>query len=195
MKAMNLYTLTRVREIGDFSRMAQTLCGRTWQKGLSPHEALTLCALVDNLAECFSKDTGTAEAGDAIREASDDWISYFDGFWFSYTIEHIGKEFDLLKLSENRDCVLNIELKSGAIEEDRIRKQLEQNRYYLSHVGRTILSYTYVLEEDTFYCLNDHGYLKKCTEEELAQAMRRALLTRILTGHKEIRISAISKAK
>lgn len=176
MKALNLYTLTRVRETEDFSRLAQSLCGRTWQKTFSPHEAASLCAMVDTLAELFMKAAGTAEAGAALKTDSSDWISYFDGFWFSYTIEHISKEFDLLKLSGNRECVLNIELKSEAIEEDRIRRQLEQNRYYLSHTARTILSYTYVMEEDTFYCLNDHGYLKKCRGEELAQAMSRAAL-------------------
>ena len=176
MKALNLYTLTRVRETEDFSRLAQSLCGRTWHKTFSPHEAASLCALVDTLTEFFMKNAETAEAGTALKTASADWISFFDGFWFSYTIEHISKEFDLLKLSENRECVLNIELKSEAIEEDRIRRQLEQNRYYLSHTARTILSYTYVMEEDTFYCLNDHGYLKKCPGEELAQAMCRTTL-------------------
>ena len=189
MKAMNLYALTRTGEnkgfskdgfskdsfaVEDFSRLAQALSGRAWYRTYSPHEAASLCALVDSLARCYRKESG--DGGERPAAEAEDWICFFDGFWFSYTIEHISKEFDLLKVSDDGDCILNIELKSESIEEDRIRRQLEQNRYYLSHISRTILSYTYVMEEDALYCLNDHGYLKKCLMEELAQALKRTAL-------------------
>ena len=36
-------------------------------------------------------------------------ISKLDNFYYSYTIPHIGKEFDLLKI--DKSCILNIELK------------------------------------------------------------------------------------
>ena len=156
MKALNLYILTRIRESGEFSRLENILSGRNWHKEFSAHEVLSLCALTDRLVP-FLEDRDRP-AGDLCHG----WASYFDGFYFSYTIEHISKEFDLLKLSPDAGCVLNIELKSEAIEEDRVQRQLEQNRYYLSHISRTILSYTYVMETDTLYCLNDHGFLKKC---------------------------------
>ena len=127
MKAFNLYTLTRVRDSVNFSMLAQALSGRTWHKAFSAHETASLCALVDGLVPLLS-------------EKGEEWVRFLDGFYFSYTIEHISKEFDLLKLSADAGCVLNIELKSESIEEDRIRKQLEQNRDYLSHIARTILS-------------------------------------------------------
>ena len=194
MRALNLYTLTRVRDPGAFSRLAQILSGRTWHKTFSAHETASLCALVDALAAVFS-DAGAAgpaassapgpdSAGPAASSApgpepgrqTGDWVSFFDGFYFSYTIDHISKEFDLLKLSADADCVLNIELKSEEIEEDRIRRQLEQNRYYLSHIARTILSYTYVMETNVLYCLNDHGYLRRCEMGDLACALQRPAL-------------------
>lgn len=166
MKALNLYTLTRVTNTEEFSKLEMVLSGRGWHKSYSEHEKDSLCALVDGLEKLYRED----------RNSGPDWVVYFDGFYFSYTIEHISKEFDLLKLAPDEGCVLNIELKSEAIEEERIRKQLDQNRYYLSHIARTILSYTYVMETDTLYCLNDHGYLRTCGMEELAQALRRPAL-------------------
>ena len=163
MKAFNLYTLTRVRDSVNFSMLAQALSGRTWHKAFSAHETASLCALVDGLVPLLS-------------EKGEEWVRFLDGFYFSYTIEHISKEFDLLKLSADADCVLNIELKSESIEEDRIRKQLEQNRYYLSHIARTILSYTYVMETDTLYFLNDHGYLGVSSFEDLVSTLQRPVL-------------------
>lgn len=210
MRALNLYTLTRINDSEAFSGLENALSGRPWHKRFSSHEAASLCALVNGLADCFltadaagltstsssdaspGEDSAGRNAGDSTggnagentkrnaaqhhAELYDDWVSYFDGFYFSYTIEHISKEFDLLKLSGDAGCALNIELKSEAIEEERIRRQLEQNRYYLSHASRTILSYTYVMESNTLYCLNDHGFLRKCPLSELAAAMKRPVL-------------------
>ena len=206
MRALNLYTLTRINDSKSFSGLENALSGRPWHKHFSSHEAASLCALVNGLADCFmtaaasgasdptglpftsgsvetpAKDTpgrkavdapgrkvvdaagrkavdaAGSKAGEQQPEPCHDWVSFFDGFYFSYTIEHISKEFDLLKFSADADCALNIELKS------------------LSHVSRTILSYTYVLESNCLYCLNDHGYLRKCPLAELAIAMQRPAL-------------------
>ena len=199
MRALNLYTLTRIKDSEAFSGLENALSGRPWHKHFSSHEAASLCALVNGLADCFMAAAASGVSGEAglpfvsasggipVGNAAGrnigeqlapchDWVSFFDGFYFSYTIEHISKEFDLLKLSGDADCALNIELKSEEIGEDRIRKQLEQNRYYLSHVSRTILSYTYVMESNSLYCLNDHGFLRKCPLSELALALQRPAL-------------------
>ncbi len=53
-----------------------------------------------------------------------------DGFFVGYTIQQIGKEFDLLRFGENFN--LNIELKSElkiANKADKIEKQLKTNHY------------------------------------------------------------------
>lgn len=186
MKALNLYTLTRTRDPKTFSALLQALSGSQWKRTCSVHEMLSLCSLVDALEEHFSlhpfqengqQDLTEQESGSAVPSGyRAEWIRCLDGFYFSYTIEHISKEFDLLKLSADAGCVLNIELKSEAVEEERIRKQLEQNRYYLSHISRTILSYTYVMETDTLYYCNDRGFLRECGIDELARALRRPAL-------------------
>lgn len=51
-------------------------------------------------------------------------------FFYSFQIPKLGKEFDLLQIKEEQ--IVNIELKSGGVSEDAIKKQLLQNKYYLS---------------------------------------------------------------
>ena len=53
--------------------------------------------------------------------------------FYSFQILRLGKEFDLLQVKENQ--IVNIELKSGAVSEDAIRRQLIQNRYYLAIIA------------------------------------------------------------
>jgi len=167
MNAVNLYLLTRVRDHETLSMLFQSLAGLPSFKMISPHEAACLCSLTQLLADHILK-------GDAAELPGR--LSCLDGFFFSYVIEHIGKEFDLLKISSDGEYALNIELKSEDIGEERIKKQLEQNRYYLSHTAGTILSYTYVMDTAAFYCLNDRNHLRRCSVEEVASALARPAL-------------------
>lgn len=78
-------------------------------------------------------------------------ISQLDGFFVSYTIAQIGKEFDLLRFGT--DYILNIELKSElkvANKLQKIHKQMKENYYYLKFLGKPIRIFTYV-ENDGFY--------------------------------------------
>lgn len=163
MKAMNLYLLSRAAGGDRFSRLAGELTGSVYEKQYSAHEAESLRSLTDGIASVLKY---RAEEGE-------NWISHLDGFYFSFTIAHISKEFDLLKISGDGEAVLNIELKSENIEESRILKQLSQNRYYLSHISRSIYSFTYVMETDTVYSLNDRGYMRVCRMEDLADVLCR----------------------
>ena len=163
MKAVNLHLLTRIRDHSTMSMLFQALGGRSDAKMISPHEAASLCALTDLLTE-----------GLRVRGVDpSEWISLLDGFFFSYVIEHIGKEFDLLKISSDGNCILNIELKSEDIGEERIKRQLEQNRYYLSHAAGTICSFTYVMETNALYTLNSKGYMRACAAGELIDVLVR----------------------
>ena len=161
MRAMNLYLLTRAENDRNFSMLAGELSGEERHKDYSRHEAQSLRSLVGHLIP---------ELGSRSVSGSG-WISNLDGFFFSYTIAHISKEFDLLKISGDGRCILNIELKSEAIDEKRISKQLSQNRYYLTHISTTIYSYTYVMETNTLYNLNDRGYMHVCEMGELADIL------------------------
>ena len=163
MKAMNLYLLSRAAGGDRFSKLARELTGSAYEIQYSAHEAESLRALTDGVAAVLKE---RAEEGE-------DWVCHLDGFYFSFTIAHISKEFDLLKISEDGDAVLNIELKSENVEESRIQKQLSQNRYYLSHISRTIYSFTYVMETDTVYNLNDRGHMRVCSMEDLADVLCR----------------------
>ena len=163
MKAMNLYLVTRASDSAGFSLYMKELTGALHNKEYSRHEAQSLRSLTDALTPFLAERC--PEGGS--------WVSFLDGFFFSYTIAHISKEFDLLKISGDGDCVLNIELKSESIEEERILKQLSQNRYYLSHISRSIYSFTYVMETDTLYVLNDRGYMRTASMDELAEVLCR----------------------
>ena len=163
MKAMNLYILSRAEGAGRFSKLARELTGSAYEKQYSVHEVESLRSLTEGIASVLRSSA----------EERENWISHLDGFYFSFTIAHISKEFDLLKISGDGDAVLNIELKSENVEESRILKQLSQNRYYLSHISRSIYSFTYVMETDTVYSLNDRGYMRVCRMEDLADVLCR----------------------
>ncbi len=174
MKAINLHFLTRVPSCGDMSLLLEELSDRRDSKKISEHEAASLRSLTDVLDSCLQNGCRAGLPGMPAKPA--DCLSLFDGFYFSYTIRHIGKEFDLLKVSADGGTILNIELKSESVGEERIRKQLEQNRYYLSHTSRAILSFTYVMDTQTFYAMNDRNHLRECTAEEVAAALARPVL-------------------
>lgn len=78
-----------------------------------------------------------------------------DGYFVGYTIDQMGKEFDLLRFS--KEDVIDIELKSPLSPEvkiEKIEKQMKQNFHYLKFLEKNIRIYTYV-EEDGFYTF-DH---------------------------------------
>lgn len=77
-------------------------------------------------------------------------------FYVGYKIPQIPKEFDLLRFGS--DSIINIELKSD-FNVDKIKKQLLENRYYLSLLGCPIYSYTYSEETNFLYKLDDEDQL------------------------------------
>jgi Uncharacterized conserved protein (DUF2075) len=92
----------------------------------------------------------------------------FDGYFVGYKIPQIGKEFDLLRFGQR--CIVNIELKSASSEE-KIKKQLERNKYYLSFLGRQAFTYTYVSTSKEFFHLKEDGQLERIAIDELAKLL------------------------
>lgn len=82
----------------------------------------------------------------------------FDHFYVGFQIEQIGKEFDLLRIAEN--YVVNIEIKSIHTGE-KIKRQLQRNRYYLTFLKRPMYFFTYVHEDNTLYELTENDELQK----------------------------------
>ncbi|WP_433692713.1 hypothetical protein [Herbaspirillum seropedicae] len=95
-------------------------------------------------------------------------IGALDRFYVSYKIPQIGKEFDLLRFSEK--SIINIELKRKSTEE-KIKKQLVRNQYYLSFIGRNVYAFTYVSESNELYFLRDNDQLEKTKIEHLIKLL------------------------
>ncbi|CAM3523464.1 ATP-binding protein [Arcobacter aquimarinus] len=91
---------------------------------------------------------------------------FFENYYLNYQIPQIGKEFDLLRISDK--LVINIELKSEAISNEDILKQLERNYYYLSFLKKEIHCYTFVTENsiDKLYYYDEN--IKTITEVEIS---------------------------
>ena len=92
-------------------------------------------------------------------------------FFYSFQIPRLGKEFDLLQIRE--DQIVNVELKSGAVSDEALRKQLIQNRYYLAVQGKTIRSYTYISSQERLVRLNNHDHIVEADWDQLCLALQR----------------------
>jgi len=154
MKALNIYFLSQMDDEEYFSQYETALSGGKELHTVKTHEQASLRALVRALS-----------AYDLPPEC-------YDGFFFSFVISHISKEFDLLKIADDHSKILNIELKSQYIEEERIAKQLLQNRYYLRHISGKIFSYTYILSSGTLCRLGDDEKLHGCSFTELCEDIK-----------------------
>lgn len=97
-------------------------------------------------------------------------IKDFEIFFLSFTIEQIGKEFDLIKLDKD-NLVLNIELKSEEVGVEAIQNQLEKNRYYLKHLAPDVRLYTFVETGKELYKYTSKG-LQLVGVEDLKDTMQ-----------------------
>ncbi len=127
MKSLNIYLLTRVKHNDSFNEMFNSETNNKEFIEIKEDEQQTLIELVDLINNC----------GNEGKEI-------FDGFYLDFKIPHIGKEFDLLKASDNKTTVLNIELKSQDVELDKVKKQLHKNKSYLNAVFQNINQFTYI---------------------------------------------------
>lgn len=153
MKAVNLYILTRNTNPELYGDYESVLSERLESHKAKPDEFQSLNALVEEL---WKHHVG---------------ISEMDGFYYSFSIQQIGKEFDLLRISRGH-MVLNIELKSRMVSEEEIEKQLLRNQYYLSHLAPEIVMFTYIAETNIFYQLKN-GNLKKSTSGDVISVLRK----------------------
>lgn len=96
------------------------------------------------------------------------FVNIFDVFYVGYKIQHISKEFDLLRFGDN--YILNIELKNSSAEE-RIKTQLVRNKYYLSHINKVIHNFTFVVQANTLYKLNSKNEIEVVDFELLTQLL------------------------
>lgn len=158
MNSLNLYLLCQNPENHDISEYYRALANVYNDSKLKKCEIDTLKQFVGELKE------------------NDAQLTHLDNFFYDFSIPHISKEFDLLKIYED-DCIVNIELKSREVEEEKIKKQLEKNRYYLSRLEKEIISFTYVKTGDTgiVYTYDENSGLIQVQISDIISAIGRAV--------------------
>ncbi|MGI6710890.1 MAG: DNA/RNA helicase domain-containing protein [Bacilli bacterium] len=92
----------------------------------------------------------------------------FDGFFYSYSIPQIGKEFDLIKIKG--DSILNIELKSKIASIDTIKQQLSKNLLYFNVFKGKKYLFCFVQNTKKLYKYSD-DILKMANFEELKNVL------------------------
>ena len=152
MRSISIYALTRKQNIEHLQKLEQQLSGREHILKMKEWELESMRELVDQL-ELHMQDVS------ALR------------LFYSFQIPRLGKEFDLLQIRE--DQIINIELKSGAVSEEAIQKQLIQNRYYLSVLGKPIQSYTYISSQNRLLRLTNHDHVIEANWEQLCAALQK----------------------
>lgn len=151
MKAISIYALTRKQNISRLSKLERQLSGRERPLNIRAWEWGSMKALMDQLEENMPE-------------------VYRLRLFYSFQIPRLGKEFDLLEVKEKQ--IINIELKSGVVSEEAIRRQLIQNRSYLSVLGRTIRSYTYISSQNRLVRLTKHDNIVEADWKQLCEELR-----------------------
>ena len=128
MKAINLFVLTRDIDSDVLSEYEYALSSRNKPIKFRLDEIDLIKTIVDIFL---------------FRKAD---LSVYGGWFYSFTIPQIGKEFDLLRIGEN--TIINLELKNQFVDLKKIEKQLKQNRYYLSHLKKTVHSFTVIRDDN-----------------------------------------------
>ena len=152
MKSISIYAITRKQNIECLQKLERQLSGRTYFLKMREWELESMKALVREL-EVHMQDVH------ALR------------FFYSFQVPRLGKEFDLLQIKN--DQIVNIELKSGKVSDEAVRKQLLQNRYYLSVQGKMIQSYTYISSQERLVRLNNHDHIVEADWDQLCLALQR----------------------
>lgn len=152
MKSISIYAITRNQNIECLQKLERQLSGRTYFLKMREWELESMKALVREL-EVHMQDVH------ALR------------FFYSFQVPRLGKEFDLLQIKD--DQIVNIELKSGKVSDEAVRKQLLQNRYYLSVQGKMLQSYTYISSQERLVRLNNHGHIVEADWDQLCLALQR----------------------
>ena len=150
-RPLDLYSLFRLKDTKLVGEMNRLMSGKT--SAVRKHELESLRGLCDALISAGST------------------LSELDGYYFSYSIPKIGKEFDVLRFSD--DTVLNIELKYVNVGEAEIAEQQKRNEYYLRALGKRIFICTYVCDENRFYTLDKSGILADCPVKSVIDVIKR----------------------
>ncbi len=146
MKSINLLSLVQAHRTLQAPNYSAFI--KHYGIDISINEIADLAKLTDNLYTIFPL------------------INIYHSFYVGYKIQHISKEFDLLRFGSN--YIINIELKSNSTAQ-KIQQQLIRNRYYLSHINKVIHNLCYVSNTNVLYKLDSYGNLAIVGFDYLAQ--------------------------
>jgi len=125
------------------------ICGIESERQYKHQEILDMKYLLDNVI--------------VTAEGADDFI-------YGYVVPQLNKEFDLLKITKS--TCLNIELKSGDVSTEKIKRQLLQNTHYLKLLNRKILlSYLFVSSTLSLYTLDERKNLVTVPLQDLGEVI------------------------
>lgn len=136
----------------------KTLSDKTFEYFKSHHQLEFRDGEIDDLASLIGCLT---ESGCSISD--------LDYFVVGYKIPQIGKEFDVLRFG--KEYIVNIELKARG-DEEKIRKQLARNRYYLSFAGLQTYHYMYLSESSSLFELSESGEVEKVEISKLVTLLK-----------------------
>lgn len=152
MKPVNIFILTRVMDTDASRKLERQMSKRSQFLKVKEWEMQGLRAFSDALLQHM--------------EHAEELC-----FFYSFVLPRLGKEFDLLRISEN--SVINNELKSGNISDEAIRKQLMLNRYYLATLGKEIYSYTYISDENRLVKLSNSNHIQEADWSWLVENLQK----------------------
>ncbi len=152
-RPVNIYSLSRIGVESSFNIVDKHHSQKEEVQRTQIHEIKSLRLLVDELVQ-----NGMS-------------VIDFDGFFYGFKIPQIGKEFDLLKISE-KYCI-NIELKSTNVPNEQILSQLIKNRHYLNHLGKRIELYTVITDEMVCYKLSINNELIEADFVEITEKLNK----------------------
>lgn len=153
MKPINIYSLTRLNNPNTIQKLERQMSGRSHFLSIKEWEILGIRKLIDSLI--------------LVDSAASNY-----SFFYSFQLPKLGKEFDLLMITE--DYVINIEIKSDNVSDIAIKKQLMQNRHYLATLGKTIYSYTFISEQNRLVRLTNTSKLIDSDWERLCRDLARS---------------------
>ncbi len=165
MQPINIYLQTRVNDKNCFDIIAKH-SSRSKEISLKEHEIKSLRNFVEELIK---------------HEITTEML---DGFFIDFEIPQIGKEFDLLKITDNQ-C-LNIELKSQEVSEQEICDQLIKNKHYLSHLSKKCSLFTIVTQNMASYELTEENAIKKVEFSNLAEMIMKFSSNDYLTNIEDL---------
>ena len=137
-------------------------------KNLTKEHSIQSYLKIENLKEC--EILSLFSLCQKLQESPHTNFYLFENFYINYQIPQIGKEFDLLKFG--KDKIINIELKSQQVEEDKLIKQLQRNFYYLSALQKTIHCYVFVENTNQIYqYISQKNSLEKVDTSKIIQEL------------------------